>query len=57
MAGSGVPIVGPDRLLADQPDDVLVLTWDIVDEVVAQLPQVHDWGGRFVVPIPSVSYR
>ena len=57
MAGSGVPIVAPDRLLADKPDDVLVLTWDIVDEIVAQLPQVHAWGGRFVVPIPSIGFR
>jgi len=57
MAGSGIPIVAPDRLLADKPDEVLVLTWDIVEEIVAQLPQVHAWGGRFVVPIPSVSFR
>jgi hypothetical protein len=37
-----------------RPDYVLVLPWNIVDEITAQMAVVRDWGGRFVVPIPRL---
>ncbi|MDR3636182.1 MAG: class I SAM-dependent methyltransferase [Isosphaeraceae bacterium] len=55
LPGSRIPIREPDALLRARPDIVLVLTWDLIDEVMAQLPEVRSWGGRFVVPIPEVS--
>ncbi|MBA2372575.1 MAG: methyltransferase domain-containing protein [Chloroflexi bacterium] len=54
IPGCGIPIHAPERLIAARPDDVLILTWDIADEVVRSLPEVTAWGGRFLVPIPSV---
>lgn len=57
MPGSGVPIYDPARIGEDRPDDVLILTWDLADEVVDQLPEVRTWGGRFVTPFPTVSFR
>ena len=54
LPGSHVPIHGPEHLLADKPDFVLILPWNLKDEIVEQLSAVHDWGGRFVVPIPDV---
>jgi hypothetical protein len=37
-----------------RPDYLLILTWDLRDEVIAQMSHVRDWGCRFVVPVPSV---
>jgi hypothetical protein len=54
VPGAGVPIVSPDELVAARPDEVLVLTWDIADEVVDQLAPLREAGCRFVVPIPHV---
>jgi SAM-dependent methyltransferase len=52
LPGSRIPVLAPDALLESKPDLVLILPWNLRDEVIAQLPQVHAWGGRFVVPIP-----
>ena len=57
MPGSGVPIFEPARIGQDRPDDVLVLTWDLADEIVGQLAEIRSWGGRFVMPFPSLSFR
>ncbi len=52
--GVHVPIYGPDRLAATRPDYVLILPWNIKDEVTEQMKAIRDWGGRFVVAIPKV---
>jgi hypothetical protein len=52
LPGSRIPVLAPEALLEARPDLVLILPWNLRDEVIAQLPQVHAWGGRFVVPIP-----
>lgn len=53
VPGTGIPIRSPEQLLAARPDEVLVLAWDIVEEVARQLAEVTSWGGRFVVPVPQ----
>jgi SAM-dependent methyltransferase len=57
MPGSGIPILDPARIFQDRPDDVLILTWDLADEVVDQLSEIRAWGGRFITPFPSLSVR
>ena len=55
VPGAGVPIHSVEHLLADRPDDVVILTWDIVDEVVAQLQRMSshtDWAPQLHVPLP-----
>jgi hypothetical protein len=52
--GARIPILPPDRIAADRPDYVLVLPWNLRDELVEQLAYVHDWGGRLVFPIPTL---
>jgi len=54
LPGVAIPIRSPEDLLAARPDEVLILTWDIADEVRAQLSDVESWGGRFVVAAPTL---
>ncbi len=54
LPGSRIPVVAPEHLLADRPDVVLVLPWNLGAEVVQQLPEVRQWAGRFVVAVPSL---
>ena len=52
--GTHIPVVAPERLLADQPDYVLLLAWNFVDEILAQQAEYIKRGGRFMVPVPEV---
>jgi len=51
--GSHIPIYHPDRIAETKPDFVLILPWNLKDEIMAQLDYIGDWGGRFIVPIPE----
>jgi hypothetical protein len=53
IPGGRVPIRPVPDLAAARPEVVLVLTWDIADEVVAQLEQAGGWGAEYVLPLPS----
>lgn len=54
MPGSRVPIVDEEYLRRERPDDVLLLPWNLKEELMAQLEYVRDWGGRFVVAVPRI---
>lgn len=53
LPGSHVPIHGPERLLAEEPDFCLLLVWNLADEIIEQEREYLDRGGRFVVPVPQ----
>jgi len=53
--GTHIPIHAPDRIDRTRPDYVLILPWNVKDEIMAQMAHVREWGGRFVVPIPTVT--
>jgi hypothetical protein len=54
MPGSRIPIVDEAHLKAHRPDFVLILPWNLQDEVMVQLAYIRDWGGRFVVAVPQL---
>ena len=54
LPGSRIPIVDEAHLRAHRPDRVLILPWNLRDEVAAQLDYVREWGGKLVVAIPRL---
>jgi SAM-dependent methyltransferase len=53
--GTHIPIHPPERLAETRPDYILILPWNLKDEIMAQLAYAREWGARFVVPIPEVT--
>lgn len=54
MPGSRIPIVDEARLKADRPDIIVILPWNIREEVMAQLSYAREWGARFVTAVPEL---
>ena len=54
LPSSHIPIVSEADLINYKPDYVLILPWNIKDEVIDQLSYVREWGGKFVTIIPSI---
>jgi hypothetical protein len=54
LPGTHIPIYPPERLTETKPDYVLVLPWNLRQELTGQLGYVRDWGGRLVFPIPAL---
>ncbi|SDU53099.1 MULTISPECIES: class I SAM-dependent methyltransferase [Pseudomonas fluorescens group] len=54
LPGSRIPIVAPAQIEIDKPDYVLVLPWNLLQEVSQQLAQVRQWDGRFVIAVPEL---
>ena len=55
LPGSRIPIHHPDRIRETKPDYVVILPWNLKDEIIDQLHFIREWGGKFVVPIPKVT--
>ena len=44
----------PSRVLETRPDYLLVLVWNLREEILRTMAGISDWGGRFVIPIPRL---
>jgi SAM-dependent methyltransferase len=54
LPGTRIPIAAPDRIAETRPDYVLILPWNLRDEIASQLASIREWGGQFVVPVPRL---
>lgn len=52
-AGTHIEIMPPEKIDSDRPDYVLILPWNLKDEIIRQLSYIKEWGGKFIVPIPE----
>jgi SAM-dependent methyltransferase len=55
LPGTHIPIFSPEKIAETKPDYVVILPWNLKDEIMSQLAYIRDWGGKFVVPIPEAS--
>ncbi len=54
LPGSHIPVLTPAQVAESRPDYLLILPWNLRDEIAAQMAGIREWGGQFVVPIPRV---
>ena len=54
LPGTRIPIHPPERIAATKPDYLFVLPWNLQDEIMEQMRGIRAWGGRFVIPIPTL---
>ena len=57
LPGTHVPIFPPEKIKETRPDYLLILPWNLKDEIMAQMAQIRTWGGQFVIPIPALEVR
>jgi 2-polyprenyl-3-methyl-5-hydroxy-6-metoxy-1,4-benzoquinol methylase len=53
LPGTHIPIHSPDKIAETKPDYLLILPWNLREEIMAQMAHIREWGGQFVVPIPE----
>ena len=54
LPGTHIPIHPPGRIAETRPDYLLILPWNLREEIMSQMAHIREWGGKFVVPIPLV---
>ena len=54
LPASHIPVLNESHLKSNKPDFVIILPWNLKDEITAQLEYIKEWGGKFVVPIPEL---
>lgn len=54
LPGTHIPVYAPERIRATRPDYILVLPWNLKDEIIEQMSHAREWGAKFVIPIPRV---
>jgi len=57
LPGIHIPIFAPEKIAETRPDYILILPWNLKDEIMQQLSYVREWGAQFVIPIPEVSVQ
>ena len=54
LPGTRIPILSPKKIADTRPDYVLILPWNLKQEIMEQMAHIRDWGGQFLIPIPEV---
>ena len=53
--GTHIPIYPPERIRETRPDYLLILPWNLKNEIIQQMGHIREWGGKFIVPIPEAT--
>jgi SAM-dependent methyltransferase len=54
LPGTHIPIFEPEKIKETRPDYLLILPWNLKDEIMGQMAEIRTWGGQFVIPIPAL---
>ena len=54
LPGTHLPIHAPEKISQTKPDYILILPWNLREEIMDKMSHIRQWGGRFVVPIPEL---
>lgn len=54
LPGTLIPIYSPEKIRETKPDYVFILPWNLKDEIMESMSFIHEWGGKFVIPIPEL---
>lgn len=54
LPGTHIPIIEPESISRTKPDFLLILPWNLKDEIMQQMAGIREWGGKFVIPIPQL---
>jgi hypothetical protein len=54
LPGAHIPILSPEAIVQHRPDTLIILPWNLEDEVVAQQSHIREWGGKFAVAVPAI---
>jgi 2-polyprenyl-3-methyl-5-hydroxy-6-metoxy-1,4-benzoquinol methylase len=54
LPGTHIPIYSPAHIDETRPEFVLILPWNLSDEIMGEMAHIRGWGGRFVIPLPQV---
>ena len=53
LPGTRIPIYHPDKIMQTKPDYVIILAWNLKEEIMEQMKCIREWGGKFVIFIPE----
>ena len=54
LPGTHIPIYPPEKIQKTKPDYILILPWNLKDEIIEEIKYIRDWKGKFVIPVPEV---
>ena len=55
LPGTHIPIYAPEKIFETKPDYLVILPWNLKEEIVEQMSSIRQWGGKFVLPIPEAT--
>jgi hypothetical protein len=53
LPGTGIAVHAPQKVFDTKPDYLLILPWNLKDEIMSQMTGIRQWGGKFIVPLPA----
>ncbi|AFY36960.1 C-methyltransferase [[Leptolyngbya] sp. PCC 7376] len=57
LPGTHIPILEPEKIREAKPDYLMILPWNLQEEIISQMSYIREWGGQFVIPIPQLEIK